>query len=99
VIGVIVMAIPDRDRSRYEAIGLTAIRRELEVGNVQYLHGEVQRRQAREWVVEEVAKAEKETKRARKIEAVRFYAGLLVGIIAAIGAVIAAWPVIKEWIR
>ena len=93
------MAIPDRDRSRYEAIGLTAIRRELEVGNVQYLHGEVQRRQAREWVVEQEAKAQEERENARRLENRRFIASLFVSIIAAVAAVIAAWPVIKEWFR
>jgi len=93
------MAIPDRDRSRYEAIGLTAIRRELEVGNVQYLHGDVQRRQAREWVDEETAKAEKETRKTRRLETTKFVASLLVGIVAAVAAMIAAWPVIKEWFR
>jgi len=84
------MAISSENRARFEAIGLTAIRRELVVGSVQYLVGEDQRSQAREWVAEEEAKAAKQALRARRLEATRFIAGLLVGIIAAVAAMIAA---------
>jgi hypothetical protein len=89
------MAIPDRDRARYEAIGLHAIRRELEVGNVQYLHGAVQREQAREWVAEQVAKEElqAQARRAREDKTYHyvqwtFFAALAAVIVGVIGVIV-----------
>ena len=57
------MAISEENRKRFEAIGVSIIRRELAVGNVQYLrvsHGG-ERDQAQEWVTEQEAKIAQET--------------------------------------
>ncbi len=105
------MAISDESRQRFEAIGLDRIRRELVVGNVQYLRvshaGE--RDQAREWVDEQDAKVRREQREAQEIEDNRFksiwrfnVSLVIIGFVAAAAAVIAAWPimssVIKRWI-
>jgi hypothetical protein len=96
------MAIPEQDRARLEAIGFTAVRRELEVGNVYYLHGDVQRRQAREWVAEKEAEAEQERRKARRLATaglVVSIVGAVAAIIAAVAAVITAVPVVRDWLR
>ncbi len=102
------VVISDQNRGLFEAVGLSAIRRELVVGSVNYLgaDNDPRRAQAREWVVEQKAQLEREQSNTRQLEARRFksilgwtIAGVVVAVIAAAAAVIAAWPVIKEWIK
>jgi hypothetical protein len=93
------MAISDESCARFEGIGVEPIRRELAVGNVFYLHGPEMRRQAQEWVVEQDAKLAEGTKSGRRIENIKYFVALFVSVVAAVAAMIAAWPVIKEWLR
>jgi hypothetical protein len=98
------MTISDRNRTYFEAIGLADIGRELVVGSVLYPGDANDRRraEAREWVDEQNAKREQEKREAREREAKTLgwtIAGVIVAIVAAVAAIIAAWPVIREWIR
>ena len=101
------MTISDQNRSFFEAIGLSEIRRELVVGSINYLGTgtDPRRTAAREWVSEQDAKAERAIEEARQLERSRFrqilgwtIAGVSVAAVAALAAVIAAWPVIRQWL-
>ena len=100
------MAISENNRKRFEGIGLEKIRRELTVGDYHYIPvDDTTQAEAREWAAEQEAKLEKEKKDARELEARRFrsvlgwtIAGVVVTVVAA-AAIIAAGPVIKEWIE
>jgi hypothetical protein len=89
------MAISSQNRARFEGIGLDAVRHELGVGYVKFLIGDEQRQQAAEWLVEQDAKAKKDRAFRKRVQ----IASLIVSLVAAIAAVIAAWPVIKDWLR
>lgn len=59
------MAISEKNRSRFEGIGLEAIRRELAVGNSYYLPIDPEsQREAREWVAEKLEEARRESIRS-----------------------------------
>ena len=99
------MAISENNRERFEGVGLEKIRRELTVGDYHYIPvDDTTQAEAREWAAEQEAKLEKEKNDARELEAHRFRsvlgwtsAGVIVTVVAA-AAIIAAGPVIKEWI-
>jgi hypothetical protein len=93
------MAISKENRMRFEGIGIADVRHELGVGYVKYLIGDDQRSQAVEWVAEQDARVEQQKREAKTRESHRFVAGLLVGAVGAFGTMIAAWPVIKQWLR
>jgi hypothetical protein len=102
------VVISDRNRALFEGIALSAIRRELALGSINYLgtDQDPRRAQAREWVAEQDAQLEKEKRDARALETRRFrsilgwaIAGVIVAVVAAAAAVIAEWPVVNEWIR
>lgn len=89
------MTVSDKNRARFEAIGLSAIRRELAVGNSFYLPIDAEsQREAREWVVEKLD----EGRRNKTIDdRWRLIIGSA-GLVAAVAACIAAWPIIKGWL-
>ncbi|HEY5065067.1 MAG TPA: hypothetical protein VIJ04_09650 [Xanthobacteraceae bacterium] len=102
------VSIPDLARDLFEAVGLSAIRRELVLGSMNYLGdaNDVRRIYAQAWVAEQEAELEREKEEARELEARRFKSirgwtivGVIVAIVAAVAAVIAALPVVKAWIR
>jgi len=93
------MAISDANRAYFEDIGLSRVSRELVWRSPYYLNNNEQRRQASEWVGEQLAKPQQEKRAAKMHETTRFYAALLVSILAAIATLVAAWPVIKGYFK
>jgi disulfide bond formation protein DsbB len=97
------VTISDKNRKWFEGIGLDKIRLEITVGNQYYIPVDAAAQaEAREWVAEQDAKREQEKREARQREVKTLgwtIAGVLVAIVAACAAVIAAWPVIREWLR
>jgi hypothetical protein len=98
--------ISDANRKRFEGIGLDQIKRELAVGNAYYLSDEQTRAAAEEWATEQEVREQDRIGRLATVEAERFQssrrwtiANFFVAIIAAIAAVIAAWPVLKGWLN
>jgi hypothetical protein len=88
------MTISDRNRAQFEAIGLSAIRRELAVGNNYYLPIDAEsQRQAREWVNEKLEEQRREKATDKRWQIIIGGAGL----VAAVAACIAAWPIVKAW--
>jgi hypothetical protein len=75
-------------RKAFEMVGPETLRLELARNNYEPEY----RRAAIEWLLKQDAKA-------AAIERGRFWAMLLWTIIAAVAAVIAAWPVVQGWIR
>jgi hypothetical protein len=53
------VTISDKNRKRFEGIGLEYIKRELTVGNSFYLQTEAERSEAQEWVAEQEEKIRK----------------------------------------
>jgi hypothetical protein len=95
------MTISDENRARFEGLGIAEVQHELGVGHVRYLSGET-RVQAQEWLAEQNASSERERIRAKSRDTRRFIAGIIVGALGALGAlgtIIAAWLVIKVWLR
>jgi hypothetical protein len=89
------MPISDSNRARFEGIGLDLIRRELSVGSAQFVQiDDDSRRQAREWVTEQLAIRQRQEKSGR----IWMTVGTVAAIVAAIAGLIAAWPVIKGWV-
>jgi hypothetical protein len=64
-----------------------------------YLINNNQRRQASEWVEEQLAMSQQEKRAAKMHETTRFYAAMLISILASIAALIAVWPVIARYFR
>jgi hypothetical protein len=96
------VTISDESRKFFEGIGLEFIKRELTVGNSFYMQTVEERSEAQEWVAEQDAKREREKREARQREAKTLewtIAGVIVAIVAAGAAVIAAWPVIRAWLK
>jgi phage terminase Nu1 subunit (DNA packaging protein) len=101
------MPISENKRKLFQDIGLDVVRREVAGGEFKYIpNDDESREEARQWIAEEETKLAREKLEAAELETSRFEttlrwtkAGVIVAIIAAIAAVIAAWPVIKEWIK
>jgi hypothetical protein len=87
--------ISDPNRAYFENIGLSRVRRELGWRSPHYLNNNEQRRQAGEWVGEQLAKLQQDKPVAKMREAKRFYAALFVSILAAIAILVAVWPIIR----
>jgi hypothetical protein len=75
------------------------VSRELVWRSPYYLNNNEQRRQASEWVEEELAKPQQEKHAAKMHEETQFYAALLVSVLAAIAVLVAAWPVITGYFK
>jgi hypothetical protein len=93
------MAITDANRAYFEDVGLSRVRRELGWRIPHYLNNNEQRRQASEWVEEELAKPQQEKHAAKMHETTQSYAALLVSILAAIATLVAVWPVITGYFK
>jgi hypothetical protein len=93
------MAISDANRAYFEDVGISRVSRELVWRSPYYLNNNEQRRQASEWVEEQLAKPQQEKRAAKMHETTRFYAALLVSILAAIATLVAVWPVIKGYFK
>jgi hypothetical protein len=93
------MAISDANRAYFEDVGLLRIRRELGWRIPHYLNNNEQRKQASEWVGEQLAKPQQEKRAAKMHETTRFYAALLVSILTAIATLVAVWPVIRAYFK
>ena len=91
--------ISDANRAYFEDVGLLRIRRELGWRIPHYLNNNEQRRQASEWVEEELAKLEQEKPVANMGVTKRFYAALFVNILAAIAMLVGVWPVIRAYFK
>jgi hypothetical protein len=89
------MAISSQNRTRFEGIGLDAVRHELGVGYVKFLIGDEQRQQAGEWLAEQDAKGQTDRTFRKRVQ----ITSLIVSLIAAVAAMIAAWPVVRDWLR
>ena len=63
------------------------------------LNNNDQRRQASEWVGEQLAKPQQEKRAANVRETTRFYAALLVSILAAVATLVAVWPVVEGYFK
>ena len=85
------MTISDENRARFE------VRHELGVGYVRHLSGE-QRVQAQDWLAEQDASFKDATIEAKGRETRQFILGIIVGALGALG-IVAAWLVIKVWLR
>jgi len=91
------MTISDKNRRLFEDIGITAIRRELAAGGIQYLGiDDAKRNEAREWVQEAVCDEQSKRAARERLEQQRFnvirmwtITAALAGIVAAVAAVIA----------
>ena len=92
------MTISDENRARFEGLGTAEVRHELGVGYVRHLSGE-QRVQAQDWLAEQDASFKDATIEARRCETRQFILGIIVGALGALGTIIAAWLVIKVWLR
>jgi hypothetical protein len=93
------MAISDANRAYFKDVGLSRVSRELVLRSPYYLINNDQRRQASEWIEEQLAKPQHD-KRAEKIhQTARFYAALLVSILAAVTVLIVVWPVIAGYFK
>jgi hypothetical protein len=84
--------------ARFEGLGTAEVRHELGVGYVRHLSGE-QRVQAQEWLAEQDASFKDATIEAKSRETRQFILGIIVGALGALGTIIAAWLVIKVWLR
>jgi len=91
------MTISDQNRARFEGLGTAEVRHELEVGYVRHLSGE-QRVQAQAWLAEQDASFKDATIEPERRETRQFILGIIVGALGALG-IIAAWLVIKVWLR
>lgn len=91
--------ISDPNRAYFENIGLSRVRRELGWRSPHYLNNNEQRRQASEWVEEELAKLRQDKPVANMRETRRLYGALLVSILAAIAILVAVWPVINGYFK
>jgi hypothetical protein len=91
------MAISAANRAYFEDIGLSRVSRELVWRSPYYLNSNEQRREASEWVGEELAKQEKPV--ANMGVTKRFYTALLVSIFAAIAMLVAVWPIIRGYFK
>ena len=91
------MTISDENRARFEGLGTAEVRHELGVGYVRHLSGE-QRVQAQDWLAEQDASFKDATMEARRRETRQFILGIIVGALGALG-IVAAWLVIKVWLR
>jgi hypothetical protein len=83
------MAISDANRAYFEDVGLSRVSRELVGRSPYYLNNNEQRRQASEWVGEELGKSQQEKRAAKMHETKRFYVALLVSILAVIAILVA----------
>ena len=93
------MAISDTNRAYFKDVGLSRVSRELVLRSPYYLNNNDQRRQASEWVGEQLAKPQQEKRAAKVHETTRFYAALLVSIFAVIAILVAVWPVINGYFK
>jgi hypothetical protein len=93
------MAISDANRAYFKDVGLSRVSRELVLRSTHYLINNDQRRQASEWVEEQLAMSQQEKRAAKMHETTRFYAAMLISILASIAALIAVWPVIARYFR
>jgi hypothetical protein len=93
------MAISDANRAYFKDVGLSRVSRELVLRSPYYLINNDQRRQASEWVEEQLAKPQHEKRTEKMHETTRFYAALLVSILAAIATLIAVWPIIAGYFK
>jgi hypothetical protein len=93
------MAISDANRAYFKDVGLSRVSRELVLRSPYYLINNDQRRQASEWVEEQLAKPQQEKRAATMHETARFYAALLVSFLATIAVLIAVWPVIAGYFK
>jgi len=91
------MTISDENRARFEGLGTAEVRHELGVGYVRHLSGE-QRVQAQDWLAQQDASFKDATIEARRRETRQFILGIIVGALGALG-IVAAWLVIKVWLR
>lgn len=91
--------VSDANRAYFEDVGLSVVCRELTWRIPYYLNNNEQRKQASEWVEEELAKLEQEKPIANMHETKRFYAALLVSIFAVIAILVAVWPVINGYFK
>jgi hypothetical protein len=91
--------ISDANRAYFEDVGLSLVRRELAWRSPYYLNSNEQRRQASEWVGEQLAKPQEEKRVPNMRATKRFYAALLVSIFAAIAMLVAVWPVIRGYFK
>jgi len=93
------MAISDANRAYFKDVGLSRVSRELVLRSPYYLINNDQRRQASEWAEEQLAKPQQEKRAAKMHETTRFYAALLVSILASIATLIAVWPIIAGYFK
>jgi len=91
--------ISDANRAYFEEVGLSLVRRELAWRIPHYLNSNEQRKQASEWVEEELAKPQQEKRAGKMHETTRFYGALLVSIFAVIAMLVAVWPVINGYFK
>jgi hypothetical protein len=92
------MTISAENRAHFEGLGTAEVRHELGIGYGRYLSGE-QRVQAQEWLAEQDASFKREEISAKRRDNRRFIAGIIVGALGALVTIIAAWSVIKVWLR
>ena len=78
------MTISDKNRKRFEGIGLEFIKRELTVGNSFYMQTIEARGEAEEWVAEEERKIRTAEAERTKREKIIMYAA----IVAAVAAIV-----------
>jgi hypothetical protein len=77
-------------RTKFERLGIDYVRKDIGFGFT--IQDGEETREAQEWMFEQ-------NRRLEMRESLRFWAMLLFTVIAAVGAVIAAIPVIKDWLK
>jgi uncharacterized membrane protein YoaK (UPF0700 family) len=80
------MTVSAENRRQFEIMGAAGLRADMITGN--YIKNVDSLSQAHEWLKEQ------DTKRDRR-ETLRFWSMILLTAVAAVGACIAAWPIIK----
>jgi hypothetical protein len=80
--------IRPEQRAKFERMGLAFVRQWLQMGVVD----SVENLEVQQWIMEE-------SRRVERKETLRYWGMLVMTFIAAVAAVIAAVPVVKEWLH
>jgi uncharacterized membrane protein len=83
------MVIRPESRTKFEKLGLSFVRTDIIMGHT--IQDGKENTEAQEWMAEQ-------EQQKRRQESWRYYLLLVFTIIASVGAAIAAWPIVKEWL-
>lgn len=82
------MSIRPESRARFESQGVLLTKLNLQMGNM----GGPEQQEAASWLAEE-------ERNSKRLDCKRYWWMLFFTVIAAMGACIAAWPTVKEWLK